>query len=67
MGNQLIPVIKALTAPLSDCSKYVLNSMHIHSKCCGCECELDTDSVDLQSEHSETSVDCCGVHGREKH
>ena len=69
MGNQLVPIISALVSPLSDCSKYVCNSMHLHSKCCGalCECDVETDSVDLQSEHSETSVDCCGVHAAEKH
>ena len=69
MGQALIPTLKVLVSPMSDCSKYVCNAMHLNSKCCIglCECSVDTESVELESQHSENSIDCCCVHSSEKH
>ena len=56
MGNVLTEVVAGQC--ISDCSKYVLNSCH--SKCgisnC-CECDIQTDKVELESSESETEIE----------
>ena len=37
---------------LSDCAKYVLNSMHCRSSCCCCEINIETDEVSIASDDS---------------
>ena len=46
---------------LSDCSKYVLNSCHLHSKCSDCcELEIETEEVSLpEGSDEELEVEGC--------
>jgi hypothetical protein len=49
----------------TDCSRYVLNSAHLHSRCCSgfCELSIDTDEIEVpaasDSEHEELEVVGC--------
>ena len=55
--GQAAAVLKALQCPcFTDCAKYVFNSAHCRSSCCGCSCACDTDPIPLQEEKSST--DC---------
>ena len=53
--GQAAPFVKALKCEcLSDCARYVCNSMHLRSKCCGClEFSMDTDEISLDSGSEE--------------
>ena len=63
MGQALGEILAA--GCLSDCSKYVLNSCHSScklSECC--ECDIQTDKVEIQDDVSETEIEtiCFKVH-----
>ena len=49
------------SAICSDCSKYVLNAMSIHSQCGFCECDFVTEEVEIPDDISEVEFesDCC--------
>ena len=72
--SALVGLLTKLLDALScaDCARFVCNSMHFKSMCCGkgencCSVELDTDLVSIPSESSEEfelETDCCTVRDR---
>ena len=67
MGTVLVGLAKALSVPCHDCSKYVFNSMHCHSRCSQCcDCDVETHEVAGSDSDSEIEVDCLGNHVKYK-
>ena len=55
MGN-ITDVLSALKC--ENCSKYVCNSMTLHSECCKCfKFDLETEEVEVSDDISETTCD----------
>ena len=52
--GQAAGVLKALDCScLSDCAKYVGNSMRFKSRCCNCcSCSIETDEISIASDDS---------------
>ena len=44
------------SAICSDCSKYVLNAMSIHSQCGFCECDFVTEEVEVPDEAADEEL-----------
>ena len=65
MGKNLSSLVGALNCPkiCSDCSKYVFNSMTVHSECSECcKFDIETHEVELSDDDSQVSFEvneCC--------
>ena len=59
MASLIGNIISSLSC--SDLYKYVLNSMHCHSKCSDCfECDCETNEIPVEEEHHDNiPLLCC--------
>jgi len=55
-ASDMNKMLKTMVKPCDDCSKYVFNSCHCKSSCCGGSCECNTDKVDVDSSDDDSPI-----------